>query len=322
MPTVGLTGPLCSGKDAVVEYLETKHGFNAIFRLPQLNEDGEYIYRTGDLVLGSVDDLISYLTPRWRERFVINGIHSPRLLSALLKRPFFLLVYIDAPIMLRFNRYKTYSSLANTTLEEFCSIQDAAAFQSDNAGTRHRALANLLINNDSNIKLHLWEKLQKADLLNPNRFRPSWDSYFMEMASLAAKRSNCMKRRVGCVLVRGNRVIATGYNGTPRGATNCNEGGCPRCNSASSCGKELDTCLCLHAEENALLEAGRERVGNNAILYCDTCPCLTCSVKITQLGIKEVVYHTSYNMDSHTASLLQAAGVQLRQYIPPENSIF
>lgn len=197
----------------------------------------------------------------------------------------------------------SYSSLANTTLEEFCSIQDAAAFQSDNAGTRHRALANLLINNDSNIKLHLWEKLQKADLLNPNRFRPSWDSYFMEMASLAAKRSNCMKRRVGCVLVRGNRVIATGYNGTPRGATNCNEGGCPRCNSASSCGKELDTCLCLHAEENALLEAGRERVGNNAILYCDTyvnidiklltverCPCLTCSVKITQLGIKEGMF--------------------------------
>lgn len=92
----------------------------------------------------------------------------------------------------------------------------------------------------------------------------------MSLASLAARRSNCMKRRVGCVLVREKRVIATGYNGAPRGLTNCNEGGCGRCNSGASGGVGLDTCLCLHAEENALLEAGRERVGKGAILYCDT----------------------------------------------------
>lgn len=119
----------------------------------------------------------------------------------------------------------------------------------------------------------------------------------MTLSSLAARRSNCMKRRVGCVLVRSKRVISTGYNGTPRGLENCNEGGCARCNSAADGGVGLNTCLCIHAEENALLEAGRERVGGGAILYCDTCPCLTCAIKIVQVGVVEVVYAEGYSMD-------------------------
>ena len=103
----------------------------------------------------------------------------------------------------------------------------------------------------------------------------------MHLADLAARRSNCMKRRVGCVLVRAGRVISTGYNGTPRGIRNCNEGGCGRCNVGEGSGQGLSSCLCMHAEvstppllsdvkENALLEAGRERVGMEAVLYCNT----------------------------------------------------
>lgn len=93
-----------------------------------------------------------------------------------------------------------------------------------------------------------------------------------------------MKRRVGAVLVSNKRVISTGYNGTPRGMTNCNEGGCARCNSTSisasangqvtpvKSGVGLDECLCLHAEENALLEAGRDRAsaGDGGVMYCNT----------------------------------------------------
>ena len=95
-----------------------------------------------------------------------------------------------------------------------------------------------------------------------------------------------MKRRVGCVLVREKRVISTGYNGTPRNLKNCNQGGCrysdvsytnmqlimlgSRCNGGHGSGVALSTCLCLHAEENALLEAGRERIREGSTLYCDT----------------------------------------------------
>lgn len=125
-----------------------------------------------------------------------------------------------------------------------------------------------------------------------------------------------MKRRVGCVLVREKRVISTGYNGTPRGLKNCGEGGCPRCNEGQGSGVGLGTCLCIHAEENALLEAGRERIRENAILYCDTCPCLTCSIKIAQVGISEVVYSQGYSMDTETAAVFKEAGVKLRQFVP------
>ena len=87
-----------------------------------------------------------------------------------------------------------------------------------------RAQVRLINSTKSLAHLHL--ALDKLDLLNEQRLRPSWDQYFMQLASLAAQRSNCMKRRVGCVLVREKRVISTGYNGTPRNLTNCNEGGC------------------------------------------------------------------------------------------------
>ncbi|OCT46287.1 deoxycytidylate deaminase [Cladophialophora carrionii] len=160
--------------------------------------------------------------------------------------------------------------------------------------------------------------LATLDLSSPTRLRPTWDAYFMTLASLASRRSNCMKRRVGCVLVHHARIISTGYNGTPRGLVNCNEGGCPRCNNGGSGGGgvALATCLCLHAEENALLEAGRERIRDGAVLYCDTCPCLTCSVKIAQVGVKEVVYSQSYNMDDASRRVLGEAGVTLRQFVP------
>ena len=139
----------------------------------------------------------------------------------------------------------------------------------------------------------------------------------MTLAALAARRSNCMRRQVGCVLVRHRRVISTGYNGTPRHLPNCSAGGCPRCNNLSTHGggASLSTCLCIHAEENALLEAGRERVGaSGSVLYCNTCPCLTCSIKIVQVGVEEVVFRQSYYMDEQAAELFRVAGVRLRQF--------
>lgn len=83
----------------------------------------------------------------------------------------------------------------------------------------------------------------------------------------------------------------------------------------------LSTCLCLHAEENALLEAGRDRIGETATLYCNTCPCLTCSVKITQVGISEVVYNQGYLVDDQSARIFAESGVRLRQFSPPTDGL-
>lgn len=89
--------------------------------------------------------------------------------------------------------------------------------------------------------------------------RPGWDKYFMQLSHLLSKRTNCMKRAVGCVIVNDKRIVATGYNGTPFGMVNCMQGGCPRCNSMAPSGIGLDECYCIHAEENAVIEGGRSK---------------------------------------------------------------
>ena len=101
--------------------------------------------------------------------------------------------------------------------------------------------------------------LAKYDFEDPNILRPSWDLYFMKLAHLVSQRTNCMKRAVGCVIVKDSRLVASGYNGTPFGMKNCNEGACQRCNSMASAGTQLDTCFCIHAEENAIIEGGRAK---------------------------------------------------------------
>lgn len=135
----------------------------------------------------------------------------------------------------------------------------------------------------------------------------------MRIAEFAAKRTNCMKRGVGAVLVQEGRIIATGYNGTAKGLNNCFDGGCARCNANTKCGQALDSCLCLHAEENALLEAGRARA-TGGTLYCTTAPCLSCARKICQLSVKRVVYRQDYSVEHFTARLCKEAGILLEKF--------
>jgi deoxycytidylate deaminase len=157
--------------------------------------------------------------------------------------------------------------------------------------------------------------LRELDLLCPSWFRPQWDAYFMEMARLAASRSNCCRRRVGAVLVSVDRsVVATGYNGTPRGLRNCQDGGCSRCQGSSRCGLGLASCLCLHAEENALLEAGRGRA-IHGILYCTLAPCLQCCKKIVQAGVQRVVYAREYSVEHDSKQVFRDAGIALDKFV-------
>jgi len=125
--------------------------------------------------------------------------------------------------------------------------------------------------------------------------RPSWDEYFMEMAELARKRSTCLRRGVGAVIVKDNRVIATGYNGVPRGIRHCEETGCLRQQLNVPSGKMHELCRGLHAEQNAIIQAacmGSSIEGGT--LYCTTQPCVICTKMIINAGIKRVVIKESY----------------------------
>ena len=143
--------------------------------------------------------------------------------------------------------------------------------------------------------------------------RPGWDRYFMDIAQVAAKRSNCSRRQVAAVLVRDRRIISTGYNGTPRGVKNCCDGGCPRCNSNTPSGSNLHECLCSHAEENAIVQAAYHGIAvKGATLYTTYSPCLLCAKMIINAGIVEVVYHEHYSIDDVSTRLLHEAGVAVR----------
>lgn len=287
--------------------------YNGVERVVDILVDGFGFER-----LSAVDDhelLLEYVTKNYTRNLVLH-CDDLELYLKLEKRPFLIHISIEAPLALRLQ-------LSGLTPEEFINVADLDHFKDDKIRLVERAhlkfklvdcdlstLDNRLKENIEN-QLRVLQSQDSLTLVNPP-LRPYWDTYFMKLATLAASRSNCMKRRVGCVIVRECRVIATGYNGTPRHLTNCFHGGCPRCNDGDS--KNLHTCLCLHAEENALLEAGRDRVGQNATLYCDTCPCLTCSVKIVQTGITEVVYSQTYRMDDASFKVLREAGIKVRQF--------
>ncbi|KAL4901961.1 hypothetical protein BDW74DRAFT_159327 [Aspergillus multicolor] len=319
---IGLCGGICSGKHAVADYLTQHQNFRRLQvknsglpkvigdpRLQAPNSFDEAIGGASPIEFETFGSLLDFATKRWQESWVTTCIGNASTLDRFLQRPFFLLVSVDAPVSLRWKRFANRCrsrQLDPPTLEEFVLWNDRQLYEKDIGGAFITDRAQVRLFNSSCSLEELYAALRMVNLADEQRLRPNWDQYFMELASLAAQRSNCMKRRVGCVLVRERRVISTGYNGTPRHLTNCNEGGCPRCNRGEGGGVGLSTCLCLHAEENALLEAGRERIREGAILYCDTCPCLTCTVKIAQVGISEVVYSQGYNMDNDVCSPIKS----------------
>jgi dCMP deaminase len=135
----------------------------------------------------------------------------------------------------------------------------------------------------------------------------------MSISRVVASRSNCVKRMVGAIIVVDRRIISTGYNGTPRGVRNCNEGGCPRCAGGAESGRALDECLCSHAEENAITQSSYHGVSvRDATIYTTLCPCLMCTKMIINSGIREVVYDTHFPLGDVSISLFREAGIKVR----------
>ena len=145
--------------------------------------------------------------------------------------------------------------------------------------------------------------------------RPSWDEYFLRIAQVVATRSNCLKRHVAAIIVKDKRIISTGYNGTPRGTRNCNEGGCPRCANLAASGTSLEECLCSHAEENAITQAAFHGTSiRESVLYTTFSPCLLCTKMIINSGIREVIYGADYPLGGTALQLLEEAKVLVRRF--------
>lgn len=142
--------------------------------------------------------------------------------------------------------------------------------------------------------------------------RPTWDEYFLGIADLVSRRSTCLRRRVGAVLVRDKRILATGYNGAPSKIIHCSETGCIREKLKIPSGERHELCRGLHGEQNAFLQAALYGTSlKGSTLYSTTQPCIICAKMIINAGIKEVVIKGDYP-DKMSKEFLREAKVKVR----------
>lgn len=155
--------------------------------------------------------------------------------------------------------------------------------------------------------------MAKIKQTTKERARPSWDKYFLDIAHLVATRSTCMRRHVGAVLVKGRRILATGYNGTPTKIAHCWEKGCIREKLNIASGERHELCRGLHAEQNVLLQAALYGISlRDSVLYCTHQPCIICAKMLINAGVKEIMVSDGYP-DAMAREFLKEAGIKVRK---------
>jgi dCMP deaminase len=149
------------------------------------------------------------------------------------------------------------------------------------------------------------------------RNRPSWDEYFMQITDLVATRATCLRRKVGAILVKDRRILATGYNGPPKGVPHCDElGGCLRDTLNIPSGERMELSRAVHAEQNAIIQAAK--MGTNidgATLYVTNHPCFICAKMLINAGVKKIVYKAGYP-DEFAQRILIEAAVEVVKFKP------
>ena len=141
--------------------------------------------------------------------------------------------------------------------------------------------------------------------------RPSWETYFMDIAALVAKRSTCLRRSVGSVIVKNKRILSTGYNGAPTDIRHCIETGCLREKLNVASGERHELCRGIHAEQNAIIQAAFHGVSiKDAELFCTNLPCSICAKMIINAGIKRIYFQSGYT-DPMSEEMLSEAGVEV-----------
>ena len=329
----GVAGPNGAGKGEIVQYLEAR-SFESFSLSDVIREElarrGIEESRENMIEVGTelraqggpgvlAERAVASLTGDLN--YAIDSIRHPAEVEVLrgCGRPF-KLIWADADIETRFERLRERARPGDPrTLEHLRALEDREMGSGDPAAQQLLAvkeLADFELRNDGEL-----ESLHQAvrQVFERSLFfdRPSWDEYFMAIGRTVASRSNCVKRKVAAVVVKDRRIISTGYNGTPRGTRNCNEGGCPRCNGLVEQGTRLDECLCSHGEENAISQAAYHGVSlQGATIYTTFSPCLQCTKLIINAGLVEVVFNADYPLGGLALELLREASVEVRKLEP------
>ncbi len=328
---IGLTGLNGAGKGEVAAFLKAR-GFEYHSLSDEIRE--EILRRGLEITREVLIEVGTELRTRFgpgvlaervavklghERNYVVDSIRNPAEVEVLRKQTGFTLLAVEADLATRFERSRLRGrEAAAATMAQFAE-EEARELESSNPASQQLLatirLADVSVSNNGSLA----DLQAKLETLLPGlmgRFRrPDWDEYFMNIAKVVSTRSNCIKRKVAAIIVKDFRVISTGYNGTPKGARNCNEGGCPRCNSLAPSGTALDECLCCHGEENAITQAAYHGTSlKGSTLYTTFAPCLLCTKMIINSGISEVVYNQEYPLNDRALALLRECNVKLRQY--------
>lgn len=325
---LGLSGPYGAGKGEVMAYLESRSFYplslSDVLR-DELRERGLEETRERMIEVGTelrqqhgpgalAVRLLGKMAPD--RNYVVDSVRHPAEVETLREaHGDFKLIWVDADPDTRLERLRGRGRPGDPeTLERLRELEGREQGGGDAAGQQLaavQALADFTLRNDGD-RATLHEAIQA--ILSRSLFfeRPDWDEYFMSIARVAASRSNCVKRKVGATITIDRRIVATGYNGTPRGVRNCNEGGCPRCNAFGESGAALDACICSHGEENAIVQSAYHGVSvRGGTLYTTMSPCLQCTKMIINSGIATVVYNGHYPLGDASLEILREAGVKL-----------
>lgn len=330
---IGITGTYASGKDTVAEILEEINFYHVSFSdllRDELEKQKKPITRDTLIQFGNelrtkhgADILAQIALGRLEdgENFVFTSIRNPKEVELLQQRKDFLLVAVTTPANIRLERLRSRKRENDPdTLEELQKKESLENTSNPNAQQLQKVIgmAKIIINNTST-KEALQEKVKK--LIQENMYklqepRPDWDHYFMNITQQVKIRASCLSAKKGAILVKDKMIISTGYNGTPKGMMHCTSGGCLRCTSRHlgkiKSGSYSEPCICVHSEENAIVQAAYNGISTKgAVMYSTFTPCTSCAKMIINAGITEVITKTIYPDDIGT-KLLVDAKIKLR----------
>lgn len=333
---IGLTGTNAAGKTTVLQYLQSKnfeiYSLSDVLR-DELAKRGTAATRANLIRIGNelrkqygASVLADRIKSQIRtSRAVVDSIRNPAEIQSLRQSGNFFLIAVDAPAELRFERARRRNRLEGIeSLDDFIrwdnqEKSELSTEQNIPACIEQADFKVINTGSEEDLRKRVDAILRQIE----TRPRPSWDEYFMKMAFLVAERSTCLRHHVGAIIIQDRRVVTTGYNGAARGIDDCIKLGCLRNQLNIPSGERHEICRAIHAEQNAIIQAGVHGVTiDGGTLYCTHSPCIICAKMIVNAGIKRVVTCGAYPDDFNLVmDLFQQARIRFDRIPCPETEI-
>ncbi len=328
---IGVTGLYAAGKDTVADYLKTQ-GFSHISLSDMIRQEctrkkiphsRENLIAMGNALRKKFGNgALAHRAVLQFEEFknhVVTSIRHPEEVNTLRQRKDFIMIFVDAPFDVRYNRAisRQRESEKAVTKEQFRANEEKE-LAGDGPGQqlmKCKEMSDIILRNDATTDA-LFGKMDRilATYLKKFKYvRPPWDDYFIEISRVVAKRATCDRGMSGAVIVKNKRILTTGYVGAPAGLPQCDEVGHQFQEAISDTGVKSKHCVrTTHAEQNAIVQAARLGISiEGATIYCKMTPCHVCAKMVINAGIKSVVVEKDYHGAKLTPGMFKQAGIEL-----------